>query len=161
MIAGILNRHPSQTLLQDLDGSTRALRETTHRFVKMITTPPLEIMTTCFWETQKSQVLKAVLPTYLPTPVSRMFNDTKRIVRPFNSIVHIKNDNNEIQLVEEDSATLLGRDNKPLDAPHSKMNRFYGPGDANFGLVSVDIRKMVNEAKRISINQREGIIGVH
>ncbi|KAM0799817.1 hypothetical protein BDR22DRAFT_854308 [Usnea florida] len=137
MIAGILNRHPSQTLLQDLDGSTRALRETTHRFVKMITTPPLEIMTTCFWETQKSQVLKAVLPTYLPTPVSRIFNVTKMI------------------LVEEDSATLLGRDNKPLDAPHSKMNKFYGPGDANFGLVSDDIQKMVNEAKRISVNQRE------
>ena len=87
MIAGILNRHPSQTLLQDLDGSTRALRETTHLFVKMITTPPLEIITTCFWETQESQVLKAVLPTYLPTPVLRMFNGTKMIVRLFVSIV--------------------------------------------------------------------------
>ena len=80
MIAGILSRHPSQTLLQDLNGSTRALRETTHRFVKMIMTPPLKIMTTCFWETQESQVLKAVLPTYLPTRVSRMFNSTKMIV---------------------------------------------------------------------------------
>ena len=89
MIAGILNRHPSQTLLQDLDGSTRALRETTHCFVKMITTPPLEIMTTCFWETQESPVLKAVLPTYLPNPVSRIFNGAKMIVRPFVSIVFV------------------------------------------------------------------------
>ena len=89
MIAGILNRHPSQTLLQDLSGSTRALRETTHRFVKMITTPPFEIMTTCFWETQESQVLKAVLPTYLPTSVSRIFDGTKMIVRPFVSMVYI------------------------------------------------------------------------
>ena len=65
-----------------------------------------------------------------------------------------------MQLVDEDSATLLGRDNKPLDAPHSKMNKFYGPKDANFGLVSNDIREMVNEARGISVSQREGIIGL-
>ena len=40
------------------------------------------------------------------------------------------------------------------------MNKFYGPEDANFGLVSNDIRKMVDEAKRISASQREGIIGL-
>ena len=48
-----------------------------------------------------------------------------------------------------------------LDAPHSKMNKFHGPGDANFVLVSDTIRNMVNEAKRISVSQREGIIGLH
>lgn len=40
------------------------------------------------------------------------------------------------------------------------MNKFCGPKDANFGLVSNDIREMVNEAKRISVSQREGIIGL-
>ena len=51
---------------------------------------------------------------------------------------------------------LLGRSKKPLDAPHSKMNKFDGPGDANFGLVSDEIREMVKDAKRIAVNQREG-----
>lgn len=76
MIAGMLDRRPSQTLLQDLDGSTKTLRETTHRFVGMITTPPLQMMTMCFWETLESQVLKAVLPK----PLSKFLKSTKMIV---------------------------------------------------------------------------------
>lgn len=83
MIASILDRHPSPAQLQDLDGNTKSLRETTHRFVKMITTPPLEIMTTCFWETQESQVLKAVVPASLLTQISRVFKSTKMIVRKY------------------------------------------------------------------------------
>ncbi|KAL9067186.1 MAG: hypothetical protein Q9161_007082 [Pseudevernia consocians] len=42
-----------------------------------------------------------------------------------------------------------------LDAPHSMMNKFGGPNDANFGLVSNVIKRMVEEAKRIAISQRE------
>ena len=41
------------------------------------------------------------------------------------------------------------------------MNKFYGPGDANFGLVSKEIRQMVKKARRISNSQREGITGLH
>ena len=44
-----------------------------------------------------------------------------------------------------------------LDAPHSMMNKFSGPSDANFGLVSATIKNMVEEAKRITVSQREGI----
>lgn len=62
-----------------------------------------------------------------------------------------------IQLVEEDSACLLGLPNQLLDAPHSLMNKFFGPSDANFGLVSNVIKKMVEEAKSIATIQREGI----
>lgn len=36
------------------------------------------------------------------------------------------------------------------------MNKFLGPSDANFGLVSTEIKKMVEEAKRIAVSQREG-----
>ena len=61
------------------------------------------------------------------------------------------------QLVEEDSACLFGRPKQLLDAPHSLMNKFSGHSDANFGLVSSAIKKMVEEAKRIAISQREGI----
>lgn len=44
-----------------------------------------------------------------------------------------------------------------LDAPHSMMNKFGGPNDPNFGLVSSAIKKMVEEAIRIAVSQREGI----
>ena len=44
----------------------------------------------------------------------------------------------------------------PLDAPHSMMNKFHGPGDANFGLVSSTIKKMVGIAPEIALSQREG-----
>ena len=86
MIAGILNRHPSQTLLQDLDGSTRVLHETTNNFAKMIQTPPMKMLVSSFWETQESQVLKAVLPNYLPGRVLGLLKRTKMIVRPHISI---------------------------------------------------------------------------
>ena len=65
MLAGILNKTPSQTLLEDLDGSTRALRNTSENFVRMVSTPPMQtMMTMCFWESRKTQLLKAVLPLW-------------------------------------------------------------------------------------------------
>lgn len=67
MLGAILNKGSSQTLLQDLDGSTRALRETSEKFVTMVTTPPMQTMTMCFWESKKTQVLKAVLPARILT----------------------------------------------------------------------------------------------
>ena len=44
-----------------------------------------------------------------------------------------------------------------LDAPHSMLNKFRGPGDVNFGLVSSVIKNMAEKAKRIAASQREGI----
>ena len=60
------------------------------------------------------------------------------------------------KLVEEDSACFLGRPKQQLDAPHVMMNKFQGPEDENFKLVSGSIKKMVREAKRITAAQREG-----
>ena len=90
MISGLFRRHPSQTLLEDLDGSRKALRETTARFVNMIKTPLMRTKTMCFWETRPSQVLKAVLPAYLPKPVLETFNSTKMMVRdPYASFANL------------------------------------------------------------------------
>ena len=58
--------------------------------------------------------------------------------------------------MDEDSACFFGRPKQVLDAPHSMMNKFLGPSDANFGLVSTEIKKMLEEAKRIAVSQREG-----
>lgn len=38
------------------------------------------------------------------------------------------------------------------------MNKFQGPEDENFKLVSGTIKEMVREAKRITLAQREGKI---
>ena len=38
------------------------------------------------------------------------------------------------------------------------MNKFQGPNDANFELVSSTIKQMVGEAKGITLAQREGKI---
>ena len=65
-------------------------------------------------------------------------------------------DANGTQLVEEDSATITGYEKCSLDAPHSMMNKFHGPSDANFGLVSSAIKKMVGTALKITLSQREG-----
>ena len=72
MLAGILNKQPSRTLLEDLDGSTRELRKTSERFVRMVTTPPMQTMTMCFWESQRTQVLRAVLPAWTLSPLRRL-----------------------------------------------------------------------------------------
>ena len=44
-----------------------------------------------------------------------------------------------------------------LDAPHSMMNKFFGPSDANFILVSDTVKEMVKEAREIVVSQRQGI----
>ena len=44
-----------------------------------------------------------------------------------------------------------------LDAPHSMMNKFFGPSDANFILVSDTVKEMVKEARNIVVSQGEGI----
>ena len=77
MLSGILNESPSQTLLQDLDGSTKVLRETSERFVKMIRTPPMQTKTMCFWESKKSQLANAILPAWM----TQRLTTTEIIVR--------------------------------------------------------------------------------
>lgn len=70
MLGGILNNSPSQTLLQDLDGHTKALRDTSEQFLKIITAPPMQTMTMCFWESKKSQLARAVLPAWISNPLT-------------------------------------------------------------------------------------------
>ena len=65
------------------------------------------------------------------------------------------------KLVEEDSACFLGRPKQQLDAPHVMMNKFQGPEDENFKLVSGSIKNMVREAKRVTVAQREGEKKMH
>ena len=77
MLAGILGKSPSRTLLQDLDGDTKKLRDTSEEFVKMITNPPMQTMTMCFWESKKTQLAKAILPSSM----SKLLSGTKIIVR--------------------------------------------------------------------------------
>ena len=77
MLGGILGNSPSQTLLQDLDGHTKTLRDTSEQYLKIITSPPMQTMTMCFWESKKSQLAKAILSTSM----SRYLTITEMIVR--------------------------------------------------------------------------------
>ena len=157
MISGILRKHPSRTLLQDLNGSTKALFDTTHYFAKMIKTAPMQMMTACFWETQRTQILKGVPPARLLKRVLKTLDNTKAIVREaFSPVEKQLAETSGTQLVVEDSATITGNDKWPLDASHVMMNKFFGPSDANFHLVGSVIRKMVEKAHEIALNQREG-----
>ena len=90
MLGGILNKSPSNTLLQDLDGGTKALRETTRRFNKLVRTPPMRTMIICFWETQKSQALKAILPLAALKHVEKLRPFERAIVRTFNCISSLR-----------------------------------------------------------------------
>ena len=58
--------------------------------------------------------------------------------------------------MEEESACLFGHPKQMLDAPHVMMNKFFGPSDANFGLVSNAIKTMVEQAKTIAFSQQQG-----
>ena len=80
MLAGVLNESPSQTLLQDLDGSTKALRETSERFVKMIATPPMRTMTKFFWESKQTQLANAILPAWITKSWTRTMMIVRRLV---------------------------------------------------------------------------------
>lgn len=62
-----------------------------------------------------------------------------------------------LQLVDKDSACLLGLPDQSLDVPHGGLNKFRGPDDPNFKRVSGVLRDMVQEAKRIASVQQKGI----
>ena len=40
----------------------------------------MQMMTMCFWEIRKSQLVKAILPAFLPKIVLNAFNSTEMIV---------------------------------------------------------------------------------
>ncbi len=65
ILAGVLNKAPSQTLLQDLDGSTKALRGTSDPFITLMRPPPMQTMIMCYWESKQTQLLRAMLPAWI------------------------------------------------------------------------------------------------
>lgn len=50
----------------------------------------------------------------------------------------------------------MGRPKQQLDAPHVMMIKYLGPRDENFKLVSGSIKRMAEQAKKITVAQREG-----
>lgn len=154
MLEGILGNSPSQTLLQDLDGHNKVLRDTSEQFLKMITHLPMQTMTMCFWESKKSQLAKAILPTWM----SRYSTNTEMIVRGSNYPPNIANRSWWCTARRRRLCVLFGRPKQQLDASHVMMNKFLGPEDENFKLVSGSIQRMVEEAKRITVAQRAGEI---
>jgi hypothetical protein len=54
-----------------------------------------------------------------------------------------------VQLVDKGSACIDGHEMLSLDAPHTMMNKFKGPGDPGFELVSGIVRRMVNKSEEL------------
>ena len=62
IVAGIMGKETSDRLMKDLEGNTGVLENLVQRFSEMAIQPWLQLPITCFYETQKSQILNAVLP---------------------------------------------------------------------------------------------------
>ena len=61
-----------------------------------------------------------------------------------------------MQLVDRGSACIDGHDALSLDAPHSMMNKFKGPRDPGFEIVSSTVRHMVNKSGEVLNLRKSG-----
>ncbi|PVH69560.1 hypothetical protein DL98DRAFT_361351, partial [Cadophora sp. DSE1049] len=118
-ISGILgpNQESSGTLLADLKENSSRLETLTAEFGKLTVQNRMEIR--CFYETRKTQVFNAISRN-LP-------------IKP-----------EEILLVDRVSACLDCHEHIPLDVRHAMMNKYRGPEDPNFMLVSGRIKDVVD-----------------
>ncbi|MCJ1251264.1 hypothetical protein MMC30_008495 [Trapelia coarctata] len=122
LLAGIRGHEVSDTLITDLNQNSTVLRNLIQGFSAKAIKGELQLSITCFYETRKTEVLNAVLP--------------RSVTQFFPNFIQ------EI-LVSQESACIDGHDQIPLDARHAMMNKYRGPNDRNFLLVSNRIKKYV------------------
>lgn len=64
------------------------------------------------------------------------------------------------QLVDEEAACIQGFDRTGLRASHALMNKFRGPEDTNFKLVSSCLRDFIRNASRPMDDQNDPDLGM-
>ncbi|KAI9844522.1 MAG: hypothetical protein M1838_002149, partial [Thelocarpon superellum] len=131
MIAGILGRRPSETLIRDLNGQSGVLDDLLSRFASVAQQPWFRLQIRCFFEMKKTQVINA----WRGSAFSRY---------------------SEILLVDGPSACIPGYASFPLNVSHSGMNKFPGPHDGNYNLVIGRIEELVQDAEKILQARAEG-----
>ena len=142
-ISRILGQQPSTTLIKDLAETASTLQGLVEDFGKMTIRIGLKIR--CFYETRPTQILNAVLNKNI---AKTFFTDklvsSDCISRPSCLLIAQK-------LVEKSSACLDCHDHIPLDARHAMMNKFRGPQDGSFKLVSGCIKELFNNDQIIKV----------
>jgi ankyrin repeat protein len=145
-ISGIIGKddESSTTLVEDLAANSSNLESLIEDFGKLTIKYGMEIR--CFYETRKTQVLKAVFnPPFLrlvPSFTEILVGFSESPGNPLSSLTVRK-------LVDKSSACLDCHEHVPLDARHAMMNKFRGPLDANFTLVSGRIRDIFQKVQTV------------
>ncbi|KAL2046727.1 hypothetical protein ABVK25_011599 [Lepraria finkii] len=117
-LRGFYGKETSATLLKCLEENDAYLDSVIQGFAKLAILQPISVH--CFYETRKTHFAQALLD--------------KQIARLFGSV--------------KESACLDGHGRQPLqDARHAMMNKFRGPQDTNFLIVSSCIREFVQNSQ--------------
>ncbi|OJJ75298.1 hypothetical protein ASPBRDRAFT_205284 [Aspergillus brasiliensis CBS 101740] len=138
-IGRFLGEWSSRSLITRLDGSDELLKELRIDFGKTIEDSRVNMPIAYFYETRETELLRRLFPPCLANAVSPFFfRITRRI------------------LVEQSSACLVADHNGiSLSLTHSNMNKFSGPGDANYDKVRMKIKELVDKRWQTLDNRKE------
>ncbi|RDW64629.1 hypothetical protein BP6252_10280 [Coleophoma cylindrospora] len=135
VVGGIMGKQTSTELVDDLNQKDRELRTLTQVFAEIAGRSSTRLSIHCFYETKSTEMLKHFLSSNWARKISTVFRSkTKKI------------------LVSQDSACLDTFERKPLDATHSRMNKFDHPENSNFVLVKAAVRGLTS--KTIAIDEQ-------
>ncbi|ORY58756.1 P-loop containing nucleoside triphosphate hydrolase protein [Pseudomassariella vexata] len=144
VVGGIMGKQTSMRLVENLNNADKELRKLTQLFAEVARRGTVQLPVHCFFETQKTEMLrKFSLPRRLIDVTSAtMMGSTRKLI------------------VTQDSACLDTFDRQSLNATHSGMNKFPGPGDSNFKSVKEIVKKISNEAHSV-LGRRQKSVQQH
>lgn len=121
LIRGFMGKETSRSLLQILKDESSSLDTLIHDFSKMAVVHQIQIR--CFYETRTTRIVNAL---------------SRRIAKlsPFS----------EVQLVSKESACFDDQKRILLEFRRAMMNKFRGPDNVNFTLVSGNLKEIAENA---------------
>ncbi|OAL53460.1 TPR-like protein [Pyrenochaeta sp. DS3sAY3a] len=132
-VGGIMGQRTSPQLVEDLNKSDKELKSIVESFAETARAESLQLDLCCFYETKETQVLRRFLGNLLGSQAAAVIS--KHIVYKL--------------LVTKSSACLDGFRSLALNTTHSGMNKFDGPTNHHFGLVSHVLRGFVDKASSV------------
>lgn len=140
-IRGFMGKETSTTLLQDLQKNESSLDKLIYDFTKIAISHEFQIR--CFYETRSTQIANAALSRR----ITKFFPNLK--VQVCLILVRLRSHFLTVsqQIVSKESACLDGHKRMPLDVRHAMMNKFRGPEDTNFMLVSGYLKEIADNSR--------------
>ena len=138
-----MGKETSTTLLQDLQKNESSIDKLIYDFTRIAISYEFQIR--CFYETRPTQIANAALSRR----ITDFFPNLKVKVLTYSSnacLFSIFFDDLQ-QLVSKESACLDGHKRVPLDVRHARMNKFRGPEDTNFKLVSGYLKEIADNSR--------------